>query len=45
MGKQEDSVRWIQEGLRGGFLQKRLNPSWVPFLGDSVPAVTLTFGL
>ena len=43
--------RWIQEGFKGGFLQKHLNPIRVSFRGDSVrilggcPAVTLTFGL
>ena len=44
-------LTWIKEGFKGGFLQKRLNPIRVPFLGDSVrilgvcPASTLTFGL
>ena len=44
-------LRWIQEGLKGGFLQQRLNPIRGPFLSDSVrilgvcPAVSPTFGL
>ena len=48
--KVEVWVRWIQKGFKGGFLQKRLNPIWGPFLGDSVrilgvcPAVSPTFG-
>ena len=48
------SLRWIQEGFKGGFLQKHLNPIRGPFLGDSVQilgcisvfwSVTPTFGL
>ena len=44
-------LRWIQEGFKGGFLQKHQNPIRVPFPVDLVrilgvcPAVTLTFGL
>ena len=47
-------VRWIQEGFKGGFLQKHLNPIRGPFQGDSVRildcisdfwSVTPTFGL
>ena len=46
-------LSWIQEGFKGGFLQKHLNPIR-PFLGDSVRilgcisdfwSVTPTFGL
>ena len=48
------NFRWIQEGFKGGFLQKHLNPIRGPFLGDSVRilgcisdfwSVTPTFGL
>ena len=45
-------LSWIQEGFKGCFLQKHLNPIRVPFLGDSVrilggcpTVVTPTFGL
>ena len=44
-------LSWIQEGFKGGILQKHLNPIRVPFLGDSArilgvcPTVTPTFGL
>ena len=44
------NIRWIQEGFKGGFLQKHLNPIRGPFLSDSVqilgvcPAVSPTFG-
>ena len=52
--KRSKAVRWIQEGFKGGFLQKHLDPIRGPFLGDSVRilgfisdfwAVTPTFGL
>ena len=29
-------ARWIQEGFKGGFLWKHLDPIWVAFLRDSV---------
>ena len=44
-------LRWIQEGFKGCFPWRRLNPLQLSFLGDSVqilgvsPVATLTFGL
>ena len=52
--KKPINIRWIQEGFKGGFLQKHLKPIRGPFLGDSVQilgcisdfwSVTPTFGL